>query len=296
MTVRNEDKTIKRPVWLPEDTWPFRIQSQQVGDDLVAYTDEGEGPTLLLVHDGMWSYPWGQLIAELRNDFRLVTLDFPGSGLSPVGDGVTSLEGDSRLLEEFVDTIGLEGYTPVLHDLGGAVGLGLAARRPEQVDGLVLVNTFAWPPHVASLKAMFWVMTSPPVRGFNVATNLIPRMTSGKFGLGRNLDEAGRSAFLGGFGRRASRKRFHDLMDAARSETAYLLDVEGALGSVLADKPVLTIFGEKNDPFGFQEKFRDYFHHVVEMVIPDGNHFPMADDPMGVANRIRAWHRSKIAA
>ena len=54
------------------------------------------------------------------------------------------------------------------------------------------------------------------------------------------------------------------------------------------------MFHEKNDPFGFQEKFREYFTDIEMMVIPDGNHFPMADDPIGVANRIRSWHRSKV--
>lgn len=294
MTTNIEDKTVERPEWLTEDTWPFQIRSARVGEDLIAYTDEGEGPTLLLISDGMWSYPWGQLIEELRDEFRLVTLDFPCSGLSPERDGPPSLEGDSQLLEGFVRALGLDGYTAVLHDLGGPVGLGLATRRPDEVNGLVLINTFAWPPHVASLKAMFWVMTTGPMRSLNVATNLIPRLTSGKFGLGRNLDAAGRKAFLGGFSRRVSRQRFHDLMQGPRTETRYLVEVEEALGTILADKPVLTIFGEKNDPFGFREKFRDYFNDMDEMVVADGNHFPMADDPSGVADRIRSWHGVKI--
>ncbi len=296
MTSTTHDKTIERPSWLTEEVWPFEVRSVDVDEHRIAYTDEGRGPVLLLVHDGMWSYVWGSLIDRLREEYRVVTLDFPGSGLSPQSDHPTSLEADSHLLEGFADALGLAKITLVLHDLGGAVGMGLAARRPELIDGFVLVNTFAWPPHVASLRMMLAVMGSAPMRAFDVATNLVPRLTSGAFGIGRHLGEAGRRAFLGGFRAKTPRRRFHDLMAAARAETDYLAAVEEALGSTLATKPALTIYGERNDPFGFQEKFRNHFADVDEMVIPKGNHFPMADEPDAVARRIAGWHEAKVEA
>lgn len=295
MTTSTENKAIERPDWLPERAWPFEIRSVDIDGTTIAYTDEGSGPVLLLVHDGMWSYVWGQLIAELRNDYRIVTLDLPGSGLSPANDeSLPGLEADSRLVERLAEELNLEAVTIVVHDLGGSVGLGFAARRPELVDGMVLINTFAWPADSVGLRAMFRVMTSAPVRAINVGTNLVPRLTSGRFGIGRHLDEPARRAFRDGFKDRAPRGRFHDMMAAARDETHYLSWVEHSLRTVLLETPVLTIFGEKNDPFGFQERFRTYFDDVEEMVVPHGNHFPMTDDPSGVANRIAEWHRAKL--
>ncbi len=284
---------IDRPDWLPQDVWPFQIRTTRVDGNTIAYTDEGTGPVLVLVHDGMWSYVWGQLIAELQPEFRVVTLDFPGSGLSGQSDGPASLEADSRVLEAFVAHLELADVTLVLHDLGGCVGLGMAGRRPDVVSGLVLVNTFAWPADKTSLRVMFGVMGNRAVKSLNVATNLVPRMTSTRFGVGRNLDSSGRSAFLGGFERRTARARFHDLMAAARTETDYLAWVETQLATTLSDKPVLTVFGAKNDPFGFQERFRDYFHDIQDIVIPGANHFPMTDDPTGLAARISEWHAKR---
>ena len=295
MTTNTDDKKASRREWLSAELWPYETRTVEVDGYTIAYMDEGEGPTLLLVHDGMWSYVWGQLIGRLRPRFRVLTLDFPGSGLSPDTDRLASLEGDARLLEQFVTSIGLDRFTVVLHDLGGPVGMGLAVRRPELVDGLVLVNTFAWPPRSTSLKLMFGVMKSRPIRWFNTTTNLLPRMTSGRFGIGRHLDLAGRKAFLGGFDRPTARRRFHDLMGAALSETDYLATVEASLSPNLGEKPVLTMFGSNNDPFGFQARFRDYFEDVVEMTISRGNHFPMADDPAGVARRIGEWHDVKVS-
>ena len=297
MTIQAKNKTIQRPEWLPRGVWPYEIRSAVVDGTPIAYTDEGSGRVLLLIHDGMWSYVWGQLIGSLRDRFRVVTLDFPGSGLSPESSAhPPSLNGDSKLVEAFVETLDIQKTTVVAHDIGGAVGVGFAARRPDLVEGLVLVNTFAWPPHVAALTTMFRVMTSSPVRALNTGTNLVPKLTSGRFGIGRHLDAPERHAFLGGFRERAARHRFHDMMSAVRNETAYLAKVEEALSSTLSEKPALTIYGEKNDPFGFQEKFAQYLTNVEEMVIAGGNHFSMADDPHGVAERIASWHEAKLQA
>jgi pimeloyl-ACP methyl ester carboxylesterase len=38
------------------------------------------------------------------------------------------------------------------------------------------------------------------------------------------------------------------------------------------------------------------FPHARSWTVPDGNHFPMCDDPDGYASRIRDWHRSEVTA
>ena len=77
-------------------------------------------------------------------------------------------------------------------------------------------------------------------------------------------------------------------MKSALEDTPFTSEVEEALVS-LSEKPALTIYGERNDPFGFQERFREYFDNVDEMVVPKGNHFPMCDAPDDVAARMKAW-------
>jgi haloalkane dehalogenase len=136
-------------------------------------------------------------------------------------------------------------------------------------------------------------MTSRPVRALNVATNMIPRLTSGAGGIGRHMGEDERKAFLGGFRSKRARHRFHDTMAAARRERPYLESVARSLVAT-PEIPLLTIFGEKNDPFGFQAQFRSYRDDVEEMVVPGGNHFPMTDDPDGVARRITRWQAELV--
>ena len=72
---------LERPAWLDEDQWPFPIREV----DTVTYVDVGEGPTLLLVHVGMWSFIWRDLLHELERDFRCVVVEAPGSLLTSSG-------------------------------------------------------------------------------------------------------------------------------------------------------------------------------------------------------------------
>jgi haloalkane dehalogenase len=291
MTDREIDKQMNaRPEWLDESVWPFTIRTATVNGSPIAYTDEGQGPLFLLVHDGMWSFLWGQIIERMRHRFRVVTLDFPGSGLSPPNDTTVGLENDSLLLESFVDHLGFTDLTLVAHDLGGPVGVGLAARRPELVNGLVFVNSFAWPPHVRPLRVMMRLMSSAPVRRLDATTNFLPRATSSRFGVGQHLSDEAKLAFVGPFADRGPRRRFHDLMGSVLEELEYLHSLEMALQSTLNELPVLTVYGERNDPFGFQARFKEIFPDAKELVIHSGNHFPMCDDPDGFSTRLMEWH------
>jgi pimeloyl-ACP methyl ester carboxylesterase len=294
MASTQPDNHIERPDWLPETLWPHRIRTASIRGSSIAYTDEGSGPTLLLISDGMCSYIWGQLIEHLIPHFRVVTLDFPGSGLSPSSHPATTLATDSHLLEAFVDGLGLDRFTPVVHDLGGGVGLGVAGRRPDSIDGLVLINTFAWPPEGPGLRTMLRLMGSRPMSTLNSATNLVARASSGRFGIGRHLAGSERAAFVAMFRHQESRRRFHTLMRAAVDDGDYLATVEAGLEG-LSRKPAMTVFGQRNDPFGFQEKWVQHFPGAEQMVIPGGYHFPMCDDPVGVAAAITSWHQAKVA-
>lgn len=284
---------LERPEWLPQAEWPFRLRGITVDGCRLHVIDEGSGPVLLLVHAGMWSFVWRDLIVDLARNFRCVAIDFPGSGLTraPAGYPI-GLEQNSLLLEEFVDRLGLTDLTMVAHDLGGVIGLAWAARHPNLVSGLVLVNTFGWPPQPA-LRGMLALVGSEAMRALDMATNFLPRLTSGRFGVGRHLSRQARTAFLGPTRDRARRRTLHQLMRDASRSTRLLERIEIALRTTLRDRPVLTIFGQHNDPFRFQQRWSEIFPHARQVVVLHGNHFPMNDDPHGVAVAVRSWWQDR---
>jgi haloalkane dehalogenase len=145
---------------------------------------------------------------------------------------------------------------------------------------------------------MLRLMGTAPVTAFDRASNLLPLVSSGGFGVGKHYGRASREAFRGPFARGGGRTlSFHSLMRELLGKPSFTDATEVALSERFADRPVLTIFGERNDPFGFQERFRRYFEQPpTEHVLERGNHFPMCDDPGAFAEWVRAWESESVRA
>ena len=288
-------RPLPRPQWLPEHLWPFETFGIEADGVTVAVTDVGRGPVLLFVHVGLWSFVWRDVIKRLASDFRCVTLDAPGTGQSArLPAGAISLERSSRAVTQVIAQLDLNDLVLVVHDLGGPAGIAGASSTAERVRGIAGVNTFGWRPSGAAFRGMLALMSSGLVREFDVMTDFLPKVTSTTFGVGRNLDDASRAAMRAGIGRDGLRA-FHYLMrDARRCDLLYER-VDNALTGPFAGLPVLTIFGERNDPLGFQPQWKRLFPNAQQVVVVKGNHFPMCDDPELVARTIRTWHRQTVS-
>ena len=283
---------LERPDWLTSDVWPFEPHAVELNGCHVHVTDVGTGPTLLFVHAGMWSFVWRDALLDLRRDHRCVAMDFPSSGLSDVDISPASIRTFSVVLEALVEKLGLDDLTLVFHDLGGPVAVAFAARRPELCRSLVAVNSFAWPARGA-LRSGLKLMGGPTMRRINTVTNVLPRMTSGRFGVGKHLDRPSRRAFVGPTRERARRHNFHDLMhDASRGDDV-LGNIEDALSTTLAHLPLMTVFGQLNDPCRFRRRWRTHYPAASGLVVRRGGHFPMCDDPAAFARAIREWVASR---
>jgi pimeloyl-ACP methyl ester carboxylesterase len=294
-TTPTRKNPIPQPAWLPPSVWPFQSFGIESHGTLLSVTDAGKGPVLLFVHVGAWSFIWRDLMTRLTSDFRCICFDAPGNGLSRDGSkSAVSIEGASRAVSTVISTLGLTDFTLVAHDLGGPAALAAVAATPERVNGIVGMNCFAWRPSGAAFRNMLAIVGSGPIRELDVLTGFIPRISATSFGVGCNLDQPSRQAFLAGMGPRA-RRAFHNYMhDALRCDGLYDR-IATALAGPLARLPLLTIFGERNDPFGFQKRWLELFPDASQVVVAKGNHFPMCDAPDSTARPIRDWHRERVA-
>jgi len=286
---------VEQPSWLPPEEFPFRLQSLDLPSGNVSYIDEGEGPTLLLVHAGLWSFIWRDTIAELQKNFRTIAIDFPGFGLAAAPDTDPTIPELSGVLAEFVAELDLSDVTLVAHDLGGPVALGAAAVDPGRYQALVLTNTFAWEPDKWSLRAMLGTMGARPLTWLDAGTNFLIRMAATRFGVGRHLSRAGKKAFRGPYRDRSRRRRIHVLMRSVLNSPEHFNQIEEATSLELNDRPVLTIFGQYNDPWGFQDRHAATFPNHEGILVPKGYHFPMTVDPDLYAATIRDWWQRRVA-
>jgi pimeloyl-ACP methyl ester carboxylesterase len=288
-------RPLSRPPWLPADIWPFESSQVEVDGARIAVTDVGRGPALVFVHTGFWSFSWRDVILQLSTDFRCVCFDAPGTGQSDrLPTSLITLERASRALTAVIETLDLTDVTLVVHDLGGPSGIAGAARVPNRIHGLCAVNAFAWKPSGTAFRGMLALMGSAPMREFDVWTGLLPRITSTAFGVGRHLDKRSREAFVAGIGPQGVRA-FHEYLRDARKSQAIYEQLDRALSGPFRRLPLLTIFGERNDPLKFQPRWKYLFSDARQVVVANGNHFPMCDAPDLVAASIREWHRERVA-
>lgn len=225
---------------------------------------------------------------RLCKDFRCVAIDAPGCGLSDRLSTPPTLAQAADAITSVIDALQLRDLTLVAHDLGGPAGFLAAARRGDRVAALAAVNCFAWRPTGPLFRGMLAAMGSAPVRELDAAINALARATSTRFGAGRHWSRADRAAFRAGIDAPA-RRAWHAYFRDARRAHALYTDVDAALRGGLADRPLLTIFGQFNDPLRFQPRWKELFPTARQLQVRRGNHFPMCDDPDLVAGALTSF-------
>jgi haloalkane dehalogenase len=283
-----------RPQWLTDAVWPFAVRSIDVGGHRMAFTDTGgDGPVLLFCHAGLWSLVWRDLVLGLQGEFRCVTFDAPGCGLSPrVGPDEQPLSLTVQGIGTLIDALDLRDITLVLHDVGGLAALAAVNERADRISAVAAVNTFGWRPRGVLLPFGLRVFGSAPIRELDAFSGFLPRASSTRFGVGRHLSKASRQAWRAGISDRARRRMTHRLFrDAAHNHSVHR-DAEQALAS-LADRPLLTVFGQFGDYLRFQREWRRRRPDLTPRTVPRGLHFPMCDDPELVGRYLRDWLREQ---
>jgi pimeloyl-ACP methyl ester carboxylesterase len=107
----------------------------------VNYVEMGSGPPMLLVHGlaGSWQN-WLETIPHFARTHRVVALDLPGFGESPMPREKISISGYGRLVDAFCDEVGIDRAVVVGNSMGGFVAAELAIQHPHRVEKLVLVS------------------------------------------------------------------------------------------------------------------------------------------------------------
>ena len=110
------------------------------------FLDEGQGEPILALHGNpTWSFYYRELVKGLRGTNRVVVPDHVGCGLSDKPqDYPYTLRTHIDNVEALVDRLELGPFNLVVHDWGGAIGMGLAGRRPDLVKRILFLNTAAY--------------------------------------------------------------------------------------------------------------------------------------------------------
>lgn len=116
----------------------------RIGRYTLHYTDQGEGPAVVLIHGLAGDLSaWDAQVALLRPHFRVIAFDNRGAGRS------TQVDEPVTTRDLAADTLALMNHLRIPHaqvvgrSMGGAIAQYMALMAPGSVDSLVLCASFA---------------------------------------------------------------------------------------------------------------------------------------------------------
>ena len=274
---------------VPRELYPFEGKHLEVGGLRMHCLDEGQGDAVVCVHGNpTWSFYYRRLVEALRGSHRVVVPDHIGCGLSEMpGDDRYPFTLGRRIddLEELIERLELDEVTLVVHDWGGAIGLGWAVRHPERVRRLVILNTAAF--HLPAAKRMPWqlsVVRDTPlgpllVRGLNAFARGATRTACTRVTMSRELRDA-YCAPYDSWTARLAVLRFVQDIPLAPGDPSFdeLSSIDAALPS-LADRPALVLWGARDFVFDhhFLEEWRRRLPAAEVHEFADCGHYVLED-------------------
>jgi haloalkane dehalogenase len=193
-------------------------------------------------------------------------------------------------VEQFIQHLNLTNILIVVQDWGGPIGMSYAVRHKQNVCGIVVMNSWAWPASVpqrlfslvmGGWPLGYWLQTR---RNF-FARVIVPRGIHHSEKVTDNL----KKAYTSPFPTPQSRRPTWVFPRQIRKAGSWLRALESQL-PILSDVPTKILWGAKDEPgFRIQErvKWQRYLkRHDVE-ILNDASHFVQEDRPERVAAAIR---------
>lgn len=263
--------------------YPFQPKYFAVDGHRLAYLDQGQGLPVVMVHGNpSWSYLYRNLVAHLQDRYRCIVPDHLGCGFSDKPqDYPYRLANHLDNLERVLDHLAIERCVLVVHDWGGAIGMGWAGRHAERVAGVVVLNTAAFRSHLLPLRIAVcrWPLLGEVlVRGLNGFAGAAIYMAVAK----RMRPEVARS-FLAPYDNWCNRIAVHRFvadipMDAKHPSWPTLVAIEEGL-SHLKSVPMLLCWGGRDFCFNdwFYDQWRLRFPQAETHYYKDADHYVLED-------------------
>lgn len=114
------------------------------------YREAGDStrPTVLLLH-GFPSagHMFRDLIPELAGRYHVIAPDLPGFGMSELparGKFAYTFDNIAKVIDRFIEVLGLEKFAIYVFDYGAPVGFRLASKHPERITAIISQNGNAY--------------------------------------------------------------------------------------------------------------------------------------------------------
>jgi len=108
----------------------------------ISYTDQGKGTAVVLLHGFLENQSmWRVFIPELSKKHRIITIDLLGHGTTACLGYVHTMEDQADMVHHVLHELKIRKAVLIGHSMGGYVALAFAELYPDNVKGIVLVNS-----------------------------------------------------------------------------------------------------------------------------------------------------------
>ena len=272
-----------------------------VGSSKLHYLDEGEGMPVLMVHGNpSWSFYYRNVVQALKSTRRCIVPDHIGCGLSdkPADDEYhytlqSRIDDLTRLLDEQVP----EGQLDlIVHDWGGAIGMGWAVQNPERVRRIVLLNTGAFRnPGGQKLPFTLWLVRNTPIGAFLVRGLNAFSAGATQMAVINKMPAAVKKAYTAPYNNwrnRVATLRFVQDIPLNEGDDAYsaIRQIEDGLERLM-DKEILICWGDQDFVFDetFLAEWERRFPDADVHRFPAAGHYILEDAGDEVVSRIETF-------
>lgn len=260
----------------------------------VHYRDEGkrDAPVIILIHGSNASlHTWEPWVKLLQDDFRLVSMDLPGHGLTgPVQGSTYTIPEMSAFVLQLMDKLDIERAYLAGNSMGGAISLQIALDQPSRVNGLVLISS----------AGMRRDLDDPPVGAFRFTQTAIGRAilnhVTPRFMIRSSIEKivANPTSFVTD----EMVTRYWELLRMEGSREASAIRFAGyANGNPIEPRlneimiPSLIIWGEKDTLI--KPKYGERMHKALQnsqlFVLENAGHMAMEETPEATAQATRQF-------
>ena len=223
---------------------------------------------------------WDEVVARLGDRFRHIRYDKRGHGLSEATPAPYAMNDHVGDLESLLDHLGVKACALVGLSVGGVIAQGLAAKRPDLVEVMVLMDTA----HRIGTAEM-WNQRIDGVTSNGIAPladAIMQRWFTPAYRSPDNPDFVGYTAML-----------TRTTVDGYAGTCAALRDTDYTEQTKALSLPVLAIVGDQDGstPPDLVRSTADLIRGARFRIIPDAGHLPCIEQPQAVANLMHNFLR-----
>ncbi len=265
--------------------YPFKTPYIDLKGLKYHYLDEGQGNPLVMLHGNpTWSFYYRRLVLALKDQYRIIVPDHIGCGMSDKPQKYNyRLSQHIDNLDILLNKLNLKDITLVLHDWGGAIGMGWATKHPDRVKGIVLFNTAAFLLPFIPFRIRICripILGDIAVRGLNAFAVCATFMACKKKERMTRDVKTGYLAPYSSYANRVAILRFVQDIPLTPADHSYSLmqAIERGLSN-FKNHPVLIIWGEKDFCFNnrFLERWKYFFPKAIVKKVSDAGHYVVED-------------------